>query len=69
MLTPLFLRMKEDWITVYKCLKGSHMKTLRKVCFDSRGLLKQEVSALKLANSPSESAICWMDMYLDCKQI
>lgn len=69
MLTHLFSRMKKDWITVYKCLKGSHMKTLRKACSDSRGLLKEEVMALKLVNNPSESAVYWIDIYVDLKKI
>lgn len=62
-----FSRMKKDWITVYKCLKGSHMRTLSKTYFDSRGLLKQ-VTALKLVNNPSESAVYWIDMYVNRKK-
>lgn len=69
MLTLLSSRMKKYWIIVYKCLKGSHMKTLRKACSDSRGLLKQEVIALKLVNNPSESAVYWIDMYVAFKKI
>lgn len=68
-LTLLFLRIKKNRITVYKCLKWSHMKTLRKACSDSRGLLKQEVITLKLVNSPSESAEYWTDICVEFKEI
>lgn len=44
------------------------MKTLRKACSDSKGLLQQEVIALKQVNSPSESAIDWT-MHVDFKKI
>lgn len=63
-----FSRMKKDWITVYKCLKGSHMRTLRKTYFDSRGLLKQEVTALKLVNCLSKSTVYWIDIYVNLKK-
>lgn len=44
------------------------MRTLRKTYFDSRGLLKQEVTALKLVNNPSESAVYWIDRYVNRKK-